>query len=264
MYTEFDVVKGRGLAGSPDNTKPASSEATAAGQRYREAAKQFDELLAKIRSYQGFATSVPVASGVYELIMTAARLAVEVRNRAQELTAFPGTLMRVDLQYYSFQHIADAAAEAYYSRMRELEEAEARVASRPYPSNFIIRLALHDGFKDGHPLSKHVRLTMNDFKRRHKEEGLPTVSSFTDQATAEEVISRAIILNWHLIDQAADGARVPVPISEIRNVGYVVHYDTPSPLPRFVRSGLIITFKDSTHPSGFRIHTVVLDDERRQ
>lgn len=263
MPSEIDILKERGLPKLPKGG-PAPPEATAASDHYYFAVQNFERLIAKIESYRGQAHTINVGSEVQKLITEAFHLVLEVREKAKELAKWPEIFIRTSAgEAIAYRAIAGAADEAYQRRLSQLEELETALGSS-YPSSRITKgtLLSHEGYpqgaKDkGHLLTKHVALSIEDFKKRILEEGQGVVSAFIDRPTAEDSVWRAVELQRSKIDRAREGAPVWLSFKESKDIGYV---KVRGGTFRFTNCGRLLIIKDSNHPSGlgFRIVTVML------
>lgn len=256
--SEIDILKRRGLSPAPERTQPSPPEAKALGVHYCRLLEEFDHALIRIRSYRGQAASPDVGYSTQQLIDAAVRLAAQVRDAAAALASFPRTFVSVAQGVAYFDDIAALADEAYQNGLSELEELETTIGTS-YPSSRMIKgtLLSHEGFKGGHLLRKHVGWTMEQFTDRFLEEGKTALSSFIDRGIAEEVVSRAIELHRWRIDQAPEGQRIRIPIQETKDIGYIKTRDGE---PRLTKVGHIYIFKDSSHPSGYRITSAELGE----
>jgi len=259
MRSEVDFLKERGLNRKPDNAAPASPSARASFEDYGTSLKEFENLIDRIRSYQGQPLRSDVAVGVLQLITSAAHCATRIREKAERLGAYPNAFIRLDSGVAYFGDIAVVASEAHGARMAALQAIETKFGKRhgaeaARPSI----LDDHEGFKGGHLRQKHVAQSMSDFQSRFLREGKKTLSSFIDDFHAEEAVTRAIELASEKVRAAKEGQKLKIPINELHVIGYVKKRGS---LPSLTSSGYLIIIKDSSHPSGFRIVTAALGEQ---
>lgn len=268
MDSELNILKSRGnVLPRPEKTVPASLEAQEAMKRYRAALNEFDVLIAEIQKYQGHPHDSVLELAIQRNIHNAAGIAADIRDRATKLKNYP-SFISLETGIARYVDIARAADEAYWSRMADLEEMEIAFGrSRPEPSGAAHDILVsHEGFKNGHIRERHISQSMEQFKQRflyEEEHNQPKtiLSSFINDEIANDVVRRSIESNKDVIDRAINGQKIYIPIEESTPIGYVKERGKP---PRFTKKGRLIVFKDSAHPSGYRIKSVELGKKGEQ
>jgi hypothetical protein len=255
MDSELAILKARhGFQPKPSTVTPAPEEAVAASRAYKSVLREFESERNRIRTYVGYGRSADLSLAVEGLIDNATSLAGKLVSLATALNRFPSCFMNVESGVAYYRDIAGAANEAYENRLAELDELTIKFGSAASPAKSPEILRDHEGFKGGHVIGKHVDKTMADFQLRFLQENKERLSSLMGDR-ADEVVERAVTLNEALINRASEGEKLYIPIDEITPIGYVKERNFA---PQFTKRGRLIIFKDSSHPSGYRILSVEL------
>lgn len=270
MDSELSILKSRGLQEKPAKPVQAPADAVVASALYQKSVHAFEEAVSRIDTYRGERAQPGASLRIQEFIDEAHRLASEIRQRAAALNSFPRCFIAIGSEAVFYSELASAADEAFERRRSALETLEialghGRSASTTYP---LIDLTRHESFKAGHLAKRHIAQTMRDFERRwldeDRKEGVvrKTLSSFIGDPglgardpMVQRIVSRAIHLNRGTIERAKDGKKLYVPMNELIEIGYV---KTRGESPRLTKYGVLVLFKDDSHPDGFRIHTATL------
>lgn len=261
---EDDIIRSQGLDPAPSQTSPPSPDAEEAWQRYRDGVVAYERFLVQIASYLGAQLDAVSHAEVLALLGQVTRLASEVYHLAYALGAFPNSAIRYEKGIAMLQRFADAAGAAYHARMEEIGQLETRVAAgvdwvRTNVTPGTLRL--HEHYKGGHLIGKHIGKTLQDLVARSKQARKPhqRFSTFFDRSTAENTIGRALLWYHRYLISLPEGKEVRLYWTEVHDVGFVIEQGQP---PRPTKSYKLVVFRDSSHPLGYRILTAKVGERK--